>query len=77
MHISMAFLNEGDKSWSQIPISNLCAAVKLSGGIPVYYDLKPELHWRLDLEFTRHHSVQNEIKMMLDQLIHISYGPIC
>ncbi|MEO5582743.1 MAG: aminotransferase class I/II-fold pyridoxal phosphate-dependent enzyme [Saprospiraceae bacterium] len=74
MHISMAFLNAGEKVLIPDPgYPTYSSAVKLSGGIPVYYDLKPELHWRLDLDSVNHIQV-NEIKMMWINYPHMPTG---
>ena len=51
MHISMAFLNEGDQVLIPNPGYPTYASVtKLVGGEPIYYELKEEKNWFPDLE---------------------------
>jgi len=51
MHISMAFLNEGDEALLPNPGYPTYASVtNLVGGVPVTYDLKAENGWFPDLE---------------------------
>ncbi|NAY92342.1 aminotransferase class I/II-fold pyridoxal phosphate-dependent enzyme [Muricauda sp. JGD-17] len=51
MHISMAFLNEGDQVLLPNPgYPTYGAVTKLVGGEPIYYDLKAENGWFPDLE---------------------------
>lgn len=74
MHICMAFLNEGDKVLIPDPgYPTYSAALKLTGAIPVTYDLLPENNWRLDLK-----SLSNiqpgEIKMMWINYPHMPTG---
>jgi aspartate/methionine/tyrosine aminotransferase len=40
MHISLAFLNEGDEVLIQSGVSNIYVSNELSRAVPVYYDLK-------------------------------------
>ncbi|TVZ58770.1 aspartate/methionine/tyrosine aminotransferase [Flavobacteriaceae bacterium MAR_2010_105] len=50
MHISMAFLNEGDEVLIPNPgYPTYSSVTKLLGCKPVYYDLKEETHWHPDL----------------------------
>ncbi|MFC4722359.1 pyridoxal phosphate-dependent aminotransferase [Geojedonia litorea] len=50
MHISMAFLNEGDEVLIPNPgYPTYSSVTKLLGCTPVYYDLKEETHWHPDL----------------------------
>ncbi|GAO43272.1 pyridoxal phosphate-dependent aminotransferase [Flavihumibacter petaseus] len=51
MHICMTYLNEGDKALIPNPgYPTYSSAVKLAGGIPVPYELKPDLHGEPDLD---------------------------
>ncbi len=51
MHISMAFLNEGDKVLIPDPgYPTYASATKLAGGIPMAYDLVEKNEWLPDLE---------------------------
>ena len=51
MHISMAFLNRGDKALIPNPGYPTYASVtQLVEAEPVYYDLKEETHWQPDLD---------------------------
>lgn len=51
MHISMAYLNEGDKVLIPNPGYPTYASItNLVGAIPVYYDLKPENDWQPDFD---------------------------
>jgi LL-diaminopimelate aminotransferase len=50
MHICMTYLNEGDIALIPDPgYPTYSAAVKLAGGIPQSYSLKPEKNWHPDL----------------------------
>ncbi len=74
MHICMAFLNPGDRVLIPDPgYPTYSSAVKLTGAIPVYYDLKPEQAWRLDLQ-SLDHIKPNEIKMMWINYPHMPTG---
>ncbi len=74
MHICMAFLNAGDKVLIPDPgYPTYSAAVKLTGAIPVYYDLKPELEWRLDLDSLAN-ILPGEIKLMWINYPHMPTG---
>lgn len=74
MHTCMAFLNAGDNVLIPDPgYPTYSAAVKLSGGIPVYYDLKAENQWRLDLNSLAH--IQpGDIKIMWVNYPHMPTG---
>ena len=51
MHISMAYLNEGDEVLIPNPgYPTYTSVTKLVGATPKYYDLKEEDHWLPDLE---------------------------
>ncbi|MDC6365815.1 MULTISPECIES: pyridoxal phosphate-dependent aminotransferase [Flavobacteriaceae] len=51
MHISMAFLNEGDKVLLPNPgYPTYTSVTRLVGGVPLYYDLKAENGWFPDLD---------------------------
>lgn len=65
MHVSMAFLNDGD----QVLIPNpgypayaMCA--KLAGAIPVYFDLEEQLAWLPDLEKIERETDLSKVKIM-------------
>lgn len=51
MHISMSFLNEGDKVLIPNPgYPTYSSVTKLMGAIPLYYDLIEEHNWEIDIE---------------------------
>ncbi len=51
MHISMAFVNEGDRVLVPNPgYMTYVSATKLAGGTPLFYDLTPENNWLPDLD---------------------------
>jgi aspartate/methionine/tyrosine aminotransferase len=50
MHISLAFLNEGDQVLIPNPGYNLACVTNLVGAVPVYYDLKEETNGNLILK---------------------------
>lgn len=51
MHISMAFLNEGDEVLIPNPgYPTYTSVTKLVGAEPVFYDLKEETNWQPDIE---------------------------
>ncbi|MXN91042.1 aminotransferase class I/II-fold pyridoxal phosphate-dependent enzyme [Flavobacterium sp. Sd200] len=51
MHISMAFLNEGDKVLIPNPgYPTYTSATKLVGGVPVFYNLSDTNNWEPDFE---------------------------
>jgi len=52
LHISMAFLNEGDRVLIPNPgYPTYASAAQLAGGEPVFYDLTEEQNWEPDFEF--------------------------
>ncbi len=51
MHISMAFVNHGDKVLVPNPgYMTYTSATKLAGGLPIYYNLQAENRWLPDLK---------------------------
>jgi aspartate/methionine/tyrosine aminotransferase len=51
MHISLAFLNEGDQVLIPNPgYPTYTSVTNLVGAVPVYYDLKEETNWEPDFE---------------------------
>ena len=51
MHISMAFINEGDQVLVPNPgYMTYVSASKLAGGTPLFYDLTPENNWLPNLD---------------------------
>ncbi len=74
MHICMAFINEGDKVLIPDPgYPTYTSAVKLAGGVPVYYDLTAENKWRIDFN-SLSHIQPGDIKMMWINYPHMPTG---
>jgi LL-diaminopimelate aminotransferase len=64
MHISMAFLNNGDEVLIPNPgYPTYEAAAKMAGGIVRYYDLKEETNWLPDLDKLESEGLDN-VKLM-------------
>lgn len=74
MHISMAFLNEGDQALLPNPGYPTYASVtKLVGGVPKYYDLKEENGWFPDLDALAKEDLSN-VKLMWVSYPHMPTG---
>jgi len=74
MHISMAFLNPGDRVLIPDPgYPTYSAATKLAGAEPVSYDLLPQNNWQLDLDSLKH-IPKDEIKLMWINFPHMPTG---
>ena len=64
MHICMTYLNQGDKVLIPNPgYPTYSSAVKLAGGIPVYFDLTESLNWQPDFDALEKMDLSN-VKMM-------------
>ncbi len=74
MHISMAFLNEGDQVLLPNPgYPTYGSVTKLVGGEPVYYDLKAENGWFPDLEELSKKDL-SKVKLMWASYPHMPTG---
>lgn len=74
MHISMAFLNEGDEVLIPNPgYPTYSSVTKLLGATPVYYDLKEETNWHPDL-VTLEATDLSKVKIMWVNYPHMPTG---
>jgi LL-diaminopimelate aminotransferase len=74
MHISMAFINEGDEVLIPNPgYPAYEAATKLAGGRPRFYDLKERQNWQPDLDTLRKHDL-SKVKIMWVNYPHMPTG---
>ncbi|HNR08954.1 MAG TPA: aminotransferase class I/II-fold pyridoxal phosphate-dependent enzyme [Saprospiraceae bacterium] len=74
MHISMAFINPGDRVLVPDPgYPTYSAATKLAGGIPETYDLLPENNWKPDMRALEN-IAPGEIKLMWLNYPHMPTG---
>ena len=74
MHISMAFLNEGDEVLIPNPgYPTYSSVTKLLGATPVYYDLKEETNWSPDL-VTLEATDLSKVKIMWINYPHMPTG---
>jgi len=74
MHISMAFLNPGDKVLIPNPgYPTYSAVTKLIGAVPVLYDLDKENHWLPDLEMLQKQDLR-QVKIMWVNYPHMPTG---
>lgn len=64
LYTSLAFLNPGDKVLIPNPgYPTYTSVTKMVGAIPVYYELKPSLGWRPDMEEIESHELEG-VKIM-------------
>ena len=64
MHICMTYLNEGDEVLIPNPgYPTYTSAVKLAGGIPVYFDLTEANNWAPDCDALEQHNL-SKVKLM-------------
>ena len=74
MHISMAFLNEGDEVLIPNPgYPTYTSVTKLVGAKPVYYDLDQDNNWHPDLVALEMKGVEN-VKLMWVNYPHMPTG---
>ena len=74
MHISMAFLNEGDEVLIPNPgYPTYSSVTKLVGGLPKFYDLKEENDWFPNLEALQDQELNN-VKLMWVNYPHMPTG---
>ena len=74
MHISMAFLNEGDEVLIPNPgYPTYSSVTKLLGAIPVYYDLTEEYNWLPNLDALEHLDL-SKVKIMWINYPHMPTG---
>lgn len=74
MHISMAFLNEGDRVLIPNPGYPTYASVtQLLGAVPIYYELNESNHWFPDLEQLIQYDLSN-VKLMWVNYPHMPTG---
>jgi len=74
MHISMAFLNPGDKVLIPNPgYPTYSAVTKLIGAVPVLYDLDKENHWLPDLEMLQKQDLR-QVKIIWVNYPHMPTG---
>ena len=74
MHISMAFLNEGDEVLIPNPgYPTYTSVTKLVGATPRYYDLKEETNWYPDIAAIEKEGVSN-VKIMWISYPHMPTG---
>ncbi len=76
MHISMAFLNEGDEALIPDPgYPTYSAVTKLVGGVPKYYNLTAENGWFPDLDDLRSRDL-SKVKLMWTGYPHMPTGAV-
>ena len=76
MHISMAYLNQGDAVLIPNPgYPTYTSVTKLVGAIPVFYDLKPASNWQPDLVSLNAMDV-SKIKLMWVNYPHMPTGTL-
>ncbi|WP_104734682.1 pyridoxal phosphate-dependent aminotransferase [Hanstruepera ponticola] len=74
MHISMAFLNEGDEVLIPNPgYPTYTSVTKLIGAKPVYYDLKENNNWLPDIEALENQDL-SKVKLMWVNYPHMPTG---
>ncbi|UNY99119.1 aminotransferase class I/II-fold pyridoxal phosphate-dependent enzyme [Zhouia spongiae] len=74
MHVSMAFLNEGDEVLIPNPgYPTYTSVTKLVGAVPNYYDLKEENGWMPDLEALEQQDL-SKVKIMWLNYPHMPTG---
>jgi LL-diaminopimelate aminotransferase len=74
MHISMAFLNDGDKVLIPNPgYPTYTSVTNLVGAEPVYYDLLEENNWQLDIEQLKTFDL-DQVKIMWLNTPHMPTG---
>ena len=74
MHISMAFLNEGDEVLIPNPgYPTYTSVTKLIGAKPVYYDLKEDNNWLPDIEALENQDL-SKVKLMWVNYPHMPTG---
>ena len=74
MHISMAFLNEGDEVFIPNPgYPTYTAVTKLVGAVPRYYQLSEQDHWFPDLEALENEDL-SKVKLMWVNYPHMPTG---
>lgn len=74
MHISMAFLNEGDEVLIPNPgYPTYLSVTNLVGATPVFYELSQEHHWQPDLEMLEQQDL-SKVKMMWISYPHMPTG---
>ncbi|ETN95019.1 pyridoxal phosphate-dependent aminotransferase [Zhouia amylolytica] len=74
MHISMAFLNEGDEVLIPNPgYPTYTSVTKLVGGVPNYYDLREENDWLPDIEALEAQDL-SKVKLMWLNYPHMPTG---
>jgi aspartate/methionine/tyrosine aminotransferase len=74
MHICMTYLNEGDQVLIPNPgYPTYTSAVKLAGGIPLYYELTAENNWAPDFE-NLEKSDLSKVKLMWVNYPHMPTG---
>lgn len=65
MHLSMAFLNQGDAVLIPNPgYPTYTSVTKLVGATPIYYDLNPDDHWFSDLRILEQKVDLSRVKLM-------------
>ena len=76
MHISMAYLNEGDAVLIPNPgYPTYTSVTKLVGASPVFYDLKPNSNWQPDLVTLKSMDV-SKVKLMWVNYPHMPTGTL-
>lgn len=76
MHISMAFLNEGDEVLIPNPgYPTYCSVASLVGAKVRSYDLTEELNWQIDIEALRKSDLSN-VKLMWINSPHMPTGSV-
>ena len=76
MHISMAYLNEGDAVLIPNPgYPTYTSVTKLVGASPVFYDLKPSSNWQPDLVTLKSMDV-SKVKLMWVNYPHMPTGTL-
>lgn len=76
LHISMAFLNKGDKVLIPNPgYPTYSSVTNLVGAVPVFYDLKPVHHWQPDFNEIEQKDL-SKVKIMWVNYPHMPTGAI-
>ena len=74
MHISLAYLNEGDEVLIPDPgYPTYTSVTKLVGGVPLFYDLKEENDWQPDFELLESKDL-SKVKIMWVNYPHMPTG---
>lgn len=77
MHISLAFLNKGNKVLLPNPgYPTYRSVTKLVGGIPIYYDLRAKNGWQIDLENVKSKDLDS-VKLLWLNTPHMPTGMVC